>query len=101
MLTLTHDATQAIEQILEHPELPDGAGVRISATPEVSDNGAAEDAIALQMAVAGGPATDDQVIEDAGARVFVQDTLSDALSDKELDAAVQGERVEFRLADQS
>lgn len=100
MLTLTHDATQAIEQILEHPGLPEGAGVRISATHEESDNGAAPDPIALQMAVAGEPASDDQVIEDAGARVFVQDTLSDALSDKELDAAVEGERVEFRLADQ-
>lgn len=100
MLTLSHDATQAIEQILEHPDLPEGAGVRISATPESSGNGAAADPVALQMAVAGEPAGDDQVIEDAGARVFVQDVLSEALADKELDAAVEGERVEFRLADQ-
>ena len=100
MLTLSNDATQAIEQILEHPDLPDGAGVRISTTPEVSGNGASADPIPLQMAVAGEPAGDDHVIEDAGARVFVQDLLSDALSDKELDAAVEGDRVEFRLADQ-
>lgn len=101
MLTLTSDATQAIEHILEHPGLPNGAGVRISADPEPTGNGAAPSPIALQMAVAGEPDTDDQVIEDAGARVFVQDTLSDALSDKSLDAAVDGERIEFRLTDQS
>lgn len=100
MLTLTPDATQAIEQILEHPGLPDGAGVRISADPEPTGNGAEPSPIALQMAVAGEPDNDDAVIQDAGARVFVQDSLSDALSDKALDAAVNGEQVEFRLTDQ-
>ena len=32
--------------------------------------------------------------------MFVDDMLSSALADKQLDAAVDGERVEFRLADQ-
>jgi len=101
MLTLTPDATQAIEQILENPELPEGAGVRISATPEPSENGAAPQAIELQMVVAGEPAGDDHVIEDAGARVFVDDTLSGVLDDKQSDAALDGEQVEFRLGDQA
>ena len=101
MLTLTPDATQAIEQILENPGLPAGAGVRISGTPEPSSNGSGPQEIELQMIVAGEPASDDQVIEDAGARVFVDDTLSGVLADKQLDAAVDGERIEFRLADQT
>lgn len=49
MLTLTPGATQAIEQILENPGLPEEAGVRISATPEPSGNGTAPQAIELQM----------------------------------------------------
>ena len=97
MLTLTPDATQVIEQILASPEAPDGAGLRIDATPPVSDNGAASEALELRITVAPGPDGDDEVIEEAGARVFVEDSVSDLLADKTLDATVQETGVEFRL----
>ena len=101
MLTLTPDATQAIEQIMDYPGIRDSSGVRISPTPEPSANGSTPSPVELQIVLASEPAGDDQVIEGAGARLFVDDTLSDVLAEMELDAALDGERVQFRLADQA
>ncbi len=47
------------------------------------------------------PEDSDQLIEEEGARVFVEDTVADALKDKRLDADIVDERVRFSLADQS
>ncbi|HZE04369.1 MAG TPA: hypothetical protein VE127_04035 [Solirubrobacteraceae bacterium] len=52
------------------------------------------------MFIAPEPEVADQIIESAGARVFVDDRLTDLLDDKKLDAAVDGEQVQFRLDDQ-
>jgi iron-sulfur cluster assembly protein len=100
MLTLTQDATEAIEQILESPEVPDGAGIRIAAGGP-STNGASADAGTLQITVVTGPGGEDEVIEDAGARVFVDETLATFLADKTLDVVVQDQQVQFSLETQS
>lgn len=98
MLTLNNDATEAIEQILANPEVPGGAGIRIAATGR-SSNGSGPEANALQIMVAAQPATTDEVIEEEGIRVFLDDDVSEFLADKLLDVAVEGENVQFTLGE--
>ncbi|MGA9859570.1 MAG: iron-sulfur cluster biosynthesis family protein [Solirubrobacteraceae bacterium] len=100
MLTLSSDATEAIEQILEAPEVPDGGGLRIAPSgPSADGDGPAGGG--LQLSVAAEPDTGDEVIEDQGARVFVDGDVSPFLDDKQLDVAVDGETLQFRLGDQA
>lgn len=96
MLTLSSDATEAIEQILEAPEVPDGGGVRIAPAGANSD-GPAPSGGGLQLSVTAEPATGDEVIQDQNARVFVDGDVAPFLEDKELDASVQGEAIQFSL----
>jgi Fe-S cluster assembly iron-binding protein IscA len=95
VLALTDNATDAIERILAAPGVPMGAGIRIAPGTALSDGGAATNE--LQLSVADEPADSDEVIEEQGARVFVEDTVSDYLDDKQLDAEVVDERVRFSL----
>ncbi len=97
MLTLTPDATEAIERILEAPSVPEGAGIRITPAAPTAD---APIGRALQVTVAEQPDESDEVIEEEGARVFVEDTVTEYLADKELDARVVDERVGFTVAEQ-
>jgi Fe-S cluster assembly iron-binding protein IscA len=97
VLALTDTATDAIEQILTAPGVPASAGIRI--TPAPSGN-AATVASELQLAVVDQPIEGDQVIEEQGARVFIEDTVAGYLDDKELDAKVGDERVRFSLGGQ-
>lgn len=95
MLTLTNHATEAIERILASPGVPTSAGIRIM--PSTSSDNDATPASELLVAVAEEPGTGDEVIEEEGARVFVEDSLSGYLDDKQLDAEVVDERVRFSL----
>lgn len=97
MLALTDNATDAIERILAAPGVPTGAGIRIATGAAVSDGGAATNE--LQLSVAEEPSDGDEVIEEHGARVFVEETVSGYLDDKELDAEVIDERVRFSLGE--
>jgi Fe-S cluster assembly iron-binding protein IscA len=94
VLALSDNATDAIERILAAPGVPTGAGIRIAPGPS-NDGGAPTSE--LQLSVAEEPVDGDEVIEDHGARVFVEDTVSEYLDDKELDAEVIDERVRFSL----
>ena len=94
MLALTDEATDAIERILSAPGVPTGAGIRIARGPS-ADSGAP--ASELQLSVAEQPADGDEVIEDHGARVLVEDTVSGYLDGEQLDAEVIDERVQFSL----
>jgi Fe-S cluster assembly iron-binding protein IscA len=100
MLTLTPDATQAIEQLLEAPEIPEGAGVRIASSAATSDS-ASPSPGALKLTVAEEPETSDEVIDQAGARVFLEQTVAEFLDDKLLDAEVVDDGVRFTLEDRS
>ena len=97
MLALTSNATDAIERILTAPGVPTGAGLRIAPGP--ARDGAAP-ASELQLSVAEQPADGDDVIEEQGARVFLEDTVTGYLDDKQLDAEVVDDRVSFSLAGQ-
>lgn len=92
MLTLTPNAAQTIEQLLAAPEIPDGSGLRIAPTgPEM--DGASGEHVALSVAEE--PDDHDQVIEQAGARVFVQETLAGPLDQMSLDADIVEDEVRF------
>jgi len=88
MLTVTESAATAIRAIVEGPELPEGAGLRIFTT----DPG--HDELALSTAVV--PEDGDQVVENAGARVFLEQEAAARLGDQILDAEMDDDgKVQF------
>jgi iron-sulfur cluster assembly protein len=93
VLTITDTAAEAIRGIIAAPEIPDGAGLRIATQP-------AAGAAALEVTVAERPSETDQVVDEAGARVFVEADAIPLLDDKELDAQIEGTRVGFTLTEQ-
>ena len=52
------------------------------------------------MTIVALPAEDDEVIEEHGARVFLEPAAASLLDDKVLDANVQQNQVAFSIADQ-
>ncbi|HZV75640.1 MAG TPA: HesB/YadR/YfhF-family protein [Conexibacter sp.] len=95
MLSITDTAAEAIRGIVAAPEMPDGAGLRIATQPGADEVGT------LEVSVAETPAETDQVVDEAGARVFVEADAVPLLDDKLLDAQIDGTRVGFMLSDQS
>jgi iron-sulfur cluster assembly protein len=98
MLSLTSDATQAIERILKAPGVPDNAGLRIMPVGPADESGITSE---LQVEVADHPGEKDEVIEAEGARVFVEDSLCGYLDDKTLNAEMNQERIRFSLTGQT
>jgi iron-sulfur cluster assembly protein len=95
VLTLTSNAAEALKTIAEaSPELPSESGLRIQAEPTE------EGRVSLGLTMVASPDVDDQVIEEAGARVFVEPETAAILEDKILDATVAGDRVQFTLSEQ-
>ena len=82
MLTLTPNATSAIRALVDASDLSDAGGLRIADDP----GGAA-----LTLTLAAVPAEDDQVVDEAGARVFLAPRAATMLDNKALDAATDGE----------
>jgi iron-sulfur cluster assembly protein len=97
VLVLSDSATEAIEGILAMAPIPDGAGVRIA--PALPSNGSAP--ADLQLTVAMVPAEKDEVIEEGGARVFVDEHVVEFLDDKVLEAQIVDERVNFLVGEQA
>ena len=94
MLVLTHDAATVIRSLVEQSDVPEQGGLRITAQP-LGDQQAA-----LELAVADEPDALDEVVEQEGAHVFLEPVVAQALSDKVLDAAVEGEGIRFTIEDQ-
>jgi len=94
VLTLTDTAAEAIRGIVAAPELPDGAGLRIATQPGPGE------ASTLEVSVAETPAETDQVVDESGARVFVEADAVPLLDGKLLDAQIDGTRVGFMLSEQ-
>jgi Fe-S cluster assembly iron-binding protein IscA len=93
MLTITDSAVSAIRSLTSQADLPGDTGLRIM------KHGAG--APSFELALTEGPAADDQVVEEGGARVFVEAAAAQVLDDKSLDAQVneQGD-LAFRIAEQ-
>jgi iron-sulfur cluster assembly protein len=91
VLTLTDNAREAIHALTD--EGPPSCGVRI-ATAASSTNGASP---AVSLAIAPAPEADDEVLDDDGARVFLQPAAAQMLGEQTLDAQVdhRAQQVEF------
>ena len=96
MLVLTEAAAEVVKSVTSTPQAPEGAGLRIaSSAPEPESPGA------LQVSATTGPLEDDQVIEAAGARVFLEPRAAIYLEDKVLDARLDEQgNAQFSLGTQ-
>ncbi|MET0715022.1 MAG: Fe-S cluster assembly protein HesB [Mycetocola sp.] len=94
MLTLTENASTIVRTITTQSTGTEEGGLRISSpAPESAD---------LAVAVAESPEPLDEVVEVAGARVFLEENAAASLGDKILDAQVDEDgAVRFAIADQS
>jgi iron-sulfur cluster assembly protein len=87
MLTLSRSAVEAVDTLLQSPDIPDDAGLRIGAAGESQ----------FTLEIAPEPAPGDHVIEDGGARVFLDSEAATMLDNAELDARREGDQVAFGL----
>jgi iron-sulfur cluster assembly protein len=78
VLILTETATSEIRNIIADPEVPEGCGLRIANDPSAGG---------LTLTLATAPAEDDKVLDEDGARVFLEPQAAVMLDDKALDAA--------------
>lgn len=91
MLTLTETAKAAISGITAQAGLPQNGGIRI-ALADGNDE--------IELSLAPQPEAGDEVIDDDGARVFVQSAASPVLAEHTLDAEESPEGVGFALLKQ-
>ena len=92
MLVLSESASTAIRDLVDRPDRPDVSGLRIA--PGEGKSG-------LGVSAARMPEEGDQVVEDQGARVFLEPAVATMLDDKVLDATVDDEgRVGFVIGAQ-
>jgi iron-sulfur cluster assembly protein len=96
MLVLTEAAAEVVKSVTSAPQARDGAGLRIvSSAPEPTSPAA------LQVTAAAGPGQNDQVIEAAGARVFLELRAAAYLEGKVLDAQLdEQDKAHFSLSTQ-
>ena len=94
MLTLTPNAADAIKDLVGTADAPEGTGLRIASQP-VGDNEAS-----LELALTEGPMSGDEVLEEQGVNVFLESEAAAFLTDKVLDAEVEGEAVRFKIGEQ-
>lgn len=94
MLTITDSAASAIRSLTSQPDLPVDTGLRIMAQGAGGPS--------FKLALTEGPAAGDQIIEDGGARVFLEPAAAAVLEDKALDAQVneQGD-LAFHISEQA
>jgi iron-sulfur cluster assembly protein len=94
MLTLTDGAVSAIRTLTSKPELPEQSGLRLIAQDEGDGT--------FQLTLVEGPVAGDQVVEEGGARVYVEPAAAAVLEDKALDAQVNEQgSVAFSVSDQA
>lgn len=92
MVTLTDNAVAVIRNLTDQPQVPDGAGLRIATDPVAG---------ALTLSLEASPLEGDQVVDNSGARLFLESEAAVLLDDKALDAAVDDSgAVQFAVAEQ-
>jgi iron-sulfur cluster assembly protein len=87
VLTLTDHAQNAVRALTQDPQAPESAGLRIAAGSE-----------GLELALVAEPAPGDALIDDGGARVFLEPQAANLLDERTLDAQIEGDKVNFFLA---
>ena len=94
LLALTDGAAQAVKNIVSSSdELPETGGLRLVAERAGTQAN-------FHLSVVALPAEDDEVIEEHGARVFLEPEAASLLDDKILDASVEQNEITFAIADQ-
>lgn len=93
MLTLTEQAAMAIQEILAESNTGPDGGLRITGT---SANGETQ----LELSLAEAPVEGDEVVQDGGATLFLDEVAAAALRDKTLDVETHGDHFHFSLGDQ-
>lgn len=94
MLTLTENASTVVKTLVDQTGSADEGGLRISQD--------APDSPALHVIPSESPQPGDQVLEEDGARVFLEETAAETLDDKILDAQVDDRGgVQFTIAPQA
>jgi iron-sulfur cluster assembly protein len=91
MLTFTQSAIDAVNLVA-----PGDTALRIY-LPEAS---AGDPARGLKLEVVDAPQSQDQVVDADGTQVFLEPAAAEALEDKVLDAASDGEKVRFAVSPQ-
>jgi iron-sulfur cluster assembly protein len=93
LLALTDSAVQAVKEIVSSSEeAHETGGLRLVAARAGAQ-------ASFQLSVVALPAEDDEVIEEQGARLFLDPEAASLLEDKVLDASVEQNQVEFTLED--
>jgi iron-sulfur cluster assembly protein len=92
LLALTDNAVEAVKSILSSSE-SEASGLRV-----VAERAGAQ--ANFQLSVVPLPAEDDEVIEEQGARVFLEPDAASLLDHKVLDASIEQNQVAFTIADQ-
>jgi iron-sulfur cluster assembly protein len=94
LLALTDSAVEAVKNIVSSSdEVAETSGLRM-----VADLAGTQ--ANFQLRVVPVPAEDDEVIEEQGARVFLEPQAASLLGDKVLDASIDENQVAFTIADQ-
>jgi Fe-S cluster assembly iron-binding protein IscA len=93
LLALTDSAVEAVKNIVSSADDSETSGLRMVAEQAGMQT-------SLQLSVVTLPAEDDEVIEEQGARVFLEPAAASLLDDKVLDASVEQGQVAFIIADQ-
>lgn len=87
LLTLTDHAQTAVRTLTQDPEAPESAGLRIIPGAE-----------GLELMLVAEPVPGDVLIDEGGARVFVEPQAAQLLEEQTLDAQVEEGQVNFFLA---
>ncbi|MGH2734326.1 MAG: hypothetical protein ACRDKZ_02000, partial [Actinomycetota bacterium] len=93
VLTVTDQASTAIKGLIEQSEVPDG-GLRIFAEPLEGDQAS------LELALTPSPGPGDEVMDSQGALIYLETNAAAFLTDKVLDAALEGDGVRFSINEQ-
>lgn len=92
MLTLTPAAVDAVRSAISSEGAPPEAGLRITAHPD-------GDEIEVDLTLVEAPSEGDEILEEDGARVYLDPTAAEALADVELDAEAHGDHFHFGFAE--
>jgi iron-sulfur cluster assembly protein len=98
MLAITETAAEAIKDITL--AVPDVHGLRLDAHPTATPNGHGASAT-IGISAVSEPDDHDEVVEEHGARVFLDQSLADYLEDKVLDIEFDDEQARFVVAEQT
>jgi Fe-S cluster assembly iron-binding protein IscA len=94
LLALTDSAVEAVKSIVSSAkEASETSGLRMVAERAGTQAN-------FHLSVVPLPAEDDEVIDEQGARIFLEPEAASLLDEKVLDASVEQDQIAFTLADQ-